>query len=288
MWMNSVGENMHAIRLGFDINKIPLQTGEPAIVIGSGPSVDRYGHLFRVKRCLEEGFDGKVFACDKAFKPCLDAGITPDYVVSVDGDERVTDFFKNTVNHVNLKERPIVIFNAATIHPETFKFVDERFHVYWFQGMVDNPNEKKSVTRVLHYMMRKTMLESLGNVGGMAWHLAYYLGCNPVGLVGLDFGYMAGTKIEDTIYYKAYLHMLELAKEDPLLVDRYYRVITNPDSETEVLVDINWDNYAYVFKLYAKKAWIQSKLRTINCNPSSSLFGEGIEYMPLEEFLKRR
>jgi len=267
LWMNSLAQNMSGIRNGRDVKDLPKREDVPALVIGAGPSINKHQQL---KIISKSDFKGTIFVCDRILKRALAKRIVPDYVVCIDGAPQIASFFPK-------KSKPITaIFNGLTVHPDTVKACS--YPIYWFISIIDNPKGEMSLTRAIHYMTKKAMLVSLGNVGGTTWNIALYLEHNPIALVGLDYGYPQNTHIEETIYYRAYL---KLAKGDKEVVKGFFDIMKNPDTGKEVLVDMNFNAYRDMFLPHAECA----KCSTINCSPTSSLFGPGIKYQSLEEFL---
>lgn len=269
LWMNNLARNIETIRLGTDIKDLPKQKNKPAIVIAAGPTVKKYKQL---KKIAKSDFKGHIFVCDKSLRDALKHKLDPLYVVAIDGNPCIADFFREAENNGFTQ----AIFNAITISPTTIK--ECNFPIHWFISMLDHPREPKSLTRAIHYMTKKTMLASMGNVGGTAWHLAYYLGYNPIALVGLDYGYPQPTHIEDTIYYDAYLKLVGGEKE---LVKNLFKVIKNKETGKEMLIDMNFNAYRGILLPFLKAA----RCTTINCSPESTIFGDGIHYQLLEEFL---
>ncbi len=269
LWFTSLGANMEDIRNGKDVSALPRHLEETALVISAGPSI--FSRLETVKEAIRTfRFRGPIIAVDKILKPCLNCGIDPDIVVSCDGDPEIAEFFKNPLY---LHGKTKAVMNCMTIHPDTVWACP--YPIYWYLGIIDDPTEPKSLTRMIHYMTGRTMLQGLGNVGGMAWNLALYLGCTRIGMLGMDYGYPVETTLEDTIYYKAYRLLV-----GEKAIKQCFRTVTNPRGN-EVLTDLNWDVYKEIFLAYSKAA----KADTVNLSPTSALFGPGIRFQDLETFL---
>lgn len=270
LWFNNLAENLTSIRGGHDLLDLPKHDGQPALVVGAGPSA--YEQL-PVIADLAKGFKGVIVACDKILRDLLEKGVEPLYVLSVDGDPQVAKFF------TDLPPSPTTsaVMNGFTIHPDTVKACP--YPIYWYTSIIDNPYEAKSLTRAIQWMTKKTMLPSLGNVGGTAWNVSLNLNCDPVGLVGLDYGYPPDNRLEETIYWRAYVQSFgeKLAREN------CYRVLTNPETGRKYLSDLNWDVYRKILYDFSDRS---HKAQTFNCSPRSSLSGHGIKYKALEEFMR--
>lgn len=268
LWMENLARNMPRILGGRDIRELPKCDGS-AVVVGAGPSVGKYGHLKLLK---ESGYGGTVIATDRMLKPCLKGGITPTIVCSVDGDRTISGFYTDI-------SEPKAALNVI-VHPDVAEFCHG--NDYWFMTPVDDPFAPRSVTRAVHLMTRKTILSSFGNVGGQAVNLAMFLGADPVILVGLDYGYPPDTPLGETSYYSAYA---ELAKRRREKLENFFTRIKNPETGEEVILDMNWATYREIFLRHMRM--VRGKSRVINCSPTSTLFGGGIESMPLEEALEK-
>lgn len=284
LWMENLAVNMPLILVGRDIRELP-KCGGSAVVVGAGPSVKEYNQLGALEG---SGYSGTIIATDRMLKPCLESGVIPQLVMTADGDQSIAGFYDG-VNEVVRSvfkfpdlaaKRTSAVLNALTVHPDTVaKCPYEKF---WYVTAVDNPLGDRSVTRAVHFMTKKTILSSFGNVGGEAVNLAMFLGANPVIMVGMDYGYPLDLKLEQTSYYGPYA---ELAKRRGERLEDYFTRVDNPDTGNSVMVDMNWAVYREIFLRHMRM--MKKKARVINCSPVSSLFGEGIEFMPLEEALKK-
>ena len=274
LWADNLAENMPVVRSGGDIKELPKLNGSSAVVVGAGPSVERHGHLNLLK---ESGYGSAIVACDKILVPCLKAGVTPSIVISIDGAQAISKFFDDTIIAENGRTKAAL--NVIT-HPDTVaKIPCEK---YFFMTSYDDPFEKKSITRIIHFMTRKTIMSSFGCVGGQAVNLAMFLGANPVVMVGMDYGYPSDTPLEQTSYYQSYRWLAEKSRKK---IGDYFTKIRNPDTGEEVMLDLNWSVYRELFLRHMKM--LKKKIQVVNCSPTSSLFGENIEFLPLKEALEK-
>jgi len=283
LWFENFAQNIGKIWYGRNLRTLIEENMIPksdcALVIGAGPSVDRFNQLETISKL---GFDGTIITCDRMLKPCLDSGVEPHVVVSIDATEQTSRFFEDV--DLGFSTFPVSVLNVFS-HPKTVENVEKtRSQIYWFITTVDNPMEKKSLTRVIYWMSNgKMIVPGLGNVGAMCWNIACLLGCKKIGLVGMDYGYPPDTKLEDTVYYKAYLKLGEMNNQP---IERFYRKIENPLGN-EVLVSVNWDVYRHIFSDFSDKASEKFGIETFNLSPISSLFSKSVKYMDLVKFLKK-
>lgn len=273
LWAENLAENMPVVRSGRDIKEIPHLNG-PAIVVGAGPSVERHGHL---KLLGTSGYGGSIVACDKIHASCLKVGVTPDIVISVDGAQAISKFFDDPIIAENGRTKAAL--NVIT-HPDTL--VKVPYEKYFFMTSYDDPFGEKSITRMIHFMTHKTILSSFGCVGGQAVNLAMLLGADPVIMVGMDYGYPGDTPPEQTSYYRSYRWLAERRGKK---IGDYFTKIQNPDTGEEVMLDLNWSVYRELFLRHMRA--MKKKIRIVNCSPTSSLFGENIEFLSLKEALKK-
>lgn len=193
----------------------------PCIVVSAGPSLYRCRILERMA-----GFGGTVVATDGAYIQCLKAGIKPDWVVTIDphptrivnwfGDpnfKETDEYFQRQVdidprfraagaaqNAENIKTVDAHSGNLAiaTSAPENVVARTQAFDRYWFTPLVDPP-VAGSLTRQIAEETKCPALNTGGTVGSAAWNFARsILGAKNIAVVGHDFGYPAGTQLEQT------------------------------------------------------------------------------------------
>lgn len=194
--------------------------GRPCVVVGAGPSLRRQNILARLRGNIT------VVCVDGAYVACLKAGITPDYVVTLDphptrmvrwfGDpdlEQNTqgdDYFARQDLDVAFRARETNAENIAlvdahptgliigTTAPENVVRRTENFARYWFAPLVDEGE-------LTEQMMEATGCPAMntgGTVGTAAWVFAQcILKSTNVAVVGMDFGYPLGTPLKNTQEY---------------------------------------------------------------------------------------
>lgn len=69
---------------------IKKETGHPAVVIGGGPSVD--GYIRTIRNLKVSG--AKIVAIERMYRWCMRHDLKPDYVVTMDASEDVTEAFE--------------------------------------------------------------------------------------------------------------------------------------------------------------------------------------------------
>ena len=127
-------------------------------------------------------------------------------------------------------------------------------------------------------MTQKTMLEAYGNSGSCAWAVAYFIGANPIGIIGLDYAYYTND-IRKTTYFES-LKFLSGGNVEKLL--GFYKR-TKTWAGYEVVTDVYWLTYLQMFLPALNKA----KATTYNLSPLSIITSPKIKGMDLKEFLKK-
>jgi hypothetical protein len=296
------------IRSVLELAETPLGAGDVAIVVGAGPSLQRRRSLERLR---VSGFAGTVVAADGALGACLRAGVMPHVVVSVDphperivrwfGDPTLTaapadDYFRRqemdpvhrddelAANRALLKlvdayGPKIKVAAATSAAPAVVERCEQaRMELYWWNPMYDDYDQPGSLSRRLWEMNGLPCLNGGGNVGTAAWVLTHaVLGKRRIGLVGMDFGYAPGTPYEKTQYYPELLQLLGGRFAEA------YTQVPNPHVGETWFCDPAYLWFREVFLAMAREA----DGETFNCTEGGILFGDGIEFMPLDGFLTR-
>ena len=301
----ATGSSIEALR------NTELIEGEDALVIAAGPSL----HRFETARIIKEaGYKGGIVATESAMAWCLRHGIVPHLVVTLDphahrivrwfGDPKLDeaalardDYFARQdqdpnfrtnqlafnrqllalVNEFGPRMRIAVCSSAAAAVVN--RVVESGMEAYWWNPMYDDYDKDDSLTVRIHASNNLPCVNAGGNVGSACWVFAHaVLGKRRVGLVGVDFGYYGDTPYSQTQYYK---EILELVGPDRL--DDVYVRFRNPHLGKEFYTDPAYLWYRDSFLEMALQA--QGECRTVNCTGGGILFGPGIQWTPLSEFL---
>ena len=98
-----------------------------------------------------------------------------------------------------------------TIHPKLIiRLKQIKFKNYYgFVPLVDNPNDKESISRRLNNLTKLACLNTGGNVGCCAWIFAEYMGnSSKIGAIGYDYSYYSNVPYNET---QTYNELVELA-----------------------------------------------------------------------------
>lgn len=271
-WMRSMAVNMPQILAGKDIKDLPKHQGEPCLVIGAGPSINRFRQLDVLAK---SGWRHPIICADRVLQPLLKKGLKPNIVCSVDGDEIISNFYAGSLVKKN-RQSVKAVLAATSVHPKVLETCPLEKH--FFIPFWDNPLNPTSLTRTFHLMTGKTIMEAYGNSGSCGWAIAYLMGANPVGLLGLDYSYFTDNPSETT-YFETFR---TLSSGNMEKVKQYYRRVRTW-AGYEVLTDAFWLTYLQLFLPVLEKA----KAVTYNASPLSIITSDKVKGIDLEEFLSK-
>lgn len=294
-----------------ELQSTPVGEGLDALVIAAGPSLHRFNTAQRIK---DSKFRGTIIVTESAMAWCLRNGILPHLVITLDprpyypridrwfGDPKLTedslsrdDYFARQDMDPNFRQRQLE-FNR-----ELLQLVDqfgsririavascsapsvvERVHsagmsVYWWNPMYDDYDMAESLTRKIHTLNGLPCVNTGGNVGSACWVFAHaVLGKTRIGLVGMDFGYYGDTPYNQTQYYKEILALV-----GPDRLDDVFVPVRNPFLGANFYTDPAYLWYRDAFAEMVQEA----ECKTFNCTGGGILFGPGIQWTTLDEFL---
>lgn len=146
----------------------------PAVIVGAGPSLDAELAALRALRGR-----AAIVAVDTALTPLLDAGVTPDFVVSVDSQAENLD-------HFTARGLTIPLVYDPAVHPR----IRDHFAGKHYAGDTGSP-----LVRFLAWRLG-SLANWLpgGTVVSIAYQFARDLGCAPLVFSGADFSYADGKR----------------------------------------------------------------------------------------------
>ncbi|NNM66797.1 MAG: DUF115 domain-containing protein, partial [Spirochaetales bacterium] len=251
----------HHVKNGLVQGLLPLsalkdvERGRPIVIAAAGPSLSLHWDLLKENRQAYV-----LIAVDTAWNALRGAGLTPDYLVVVDGQ------YWNA-RHVDgpLEENTRVVAEL-TAHPRTFRLAPGRT----FVGTSNVPFLKAWEEAC---GMSCAGLATGGSVATAAWSLALYLGASQVWFAGLDLGYpRSGTHVQGSQFEERFLRSaFRLIPAETESLSFLAGLPRHPHEATRggwVLSDVRMDLY---------RAWLEADLarhpqiQAYNLSPIGSL-----------------
>ena len=264
-----------------------------AVVVGRGPSLFKNKHCEMLAEAIKNGeYKSLIITSDGGLVPLLDAGVVPDAVVTVDGSPVIKKFFEHPLlQEYGSKIKWIV---SVTVSPEVYQTARKaKLQPYWFSPTFDDWRQNESWTRLQVLMTRTNEFKmgvprasAGGNAGACAWIMAMSIFKRaPIALIGIDFGYPEGTKLEDTQYYSS---VLKIAEGNVAKIKEAYKEFYHPTFKTKAFCDLVFYHYrqAFIEMNQETEAWYRLFGGTVNCTEGGTLWGQNITCMPFSLFLK--
>lgn len=274
MWMGNIRENFDDIKNGLDVIDIP-KTNLPAIIVGAGPSLHQNNHLAML---ADSGFDGIVFAADRALKDCIEAGVIPDYVCILDGSEKILPYIDHRIVDDHAEQMSAIM--CVTTHPKVAnRWKGEK---YWFTNSISQ-DFAPNVAFILHHLLEKTELVTAGHASSLGWSVAHTMGCRELVLIGVDLSYKIETPVNKTAHYDSYARVCKSDREIRKMYKKYHHDFFNTDCYFDPVFDSYRDCSLAQFADASKMG-----CRVINCTGGGSLSGDGLECMWFADFLDGR
>jgi hypothetical protein len=268
-WMENLAENMDAVKINRDISQIPKQKDKGVIIVGGGPSFKEKGHI----EILKNNEGKTIISTDKMLIPLLKSGITPDFVLSVDGHRKfIEQFYDNELVDKKLSTIGIMAIMVAPNVVQRF-----RGDKFFFTPMIDDVDQPVSLSRALSHITKKSILSTGGNTGITCINFAYYLGFKNIILTGMDLGYTMETPIEKSAYYPV------VKEVDPTITPERYKQIYiiegyNPDFKIKYYTDVTWKSH--IDNIVQQSIQMSKEgVNIINATEGGAIHGGAIKHM---------
>lgn len=291
-----------------DLRDEPLGEGDSAIVIAAGPSIARLDPIRQIKAA---GYKGTIIATESALFYCLRNGVVPHLTVTLDphakrivrwfGDPDLTeetvrgdDYYRRQdmdrafadelktnrliLDALDRHGRDICVAACTSASQAVVdRILQTGMKLFWWNAMLDDPDQPGSVTRETWRLNRLPCVNSGGNVGTACWMMAHaVLGKTRVALTGMDFSYYDDTPYSATQYYHEAVDLVGKDRLDEIFIRQH-----NPHIDRWFYTDPAYYWYRQAFLEMVQDA----DCRTFNCTEGGILFGDGIDFVPLADFL---
>ena len=269
LWADNIKRNMTAIDESADVLDLKRVKDTHVLIIGNGQSYK--DHLDDIKQ-----FQGVRMCCEINLIPLLNAGIIPDYVMSLDGEDMLCKHLEDPIIK-EYADMMVGIF-SSTVHPG----IIERWpgKMAFVTPWLDDMDELKSITKVMQMFTKKTVLRTGGNCGSFMWFVAAILEAKSIAMIGLDFSYPLATTpyLSDT---QAWGWLKDFPREEIL---KHYTKITTP-ADVEVITESCFSTMSG-----GLISWIRAhpEIRTIQLSEYSIVVGDGIVQLDFKDYLKEQ
>ena len=290
---------------------LPKNNTSSALIISAGPSLEKLKIIDELKSL---DYNGLIIAIDATYIRLLKNNLIPDYILTLDphptrmirwfGDyefelnTKSDDYFERQdldvqfrdnsteQNSLNIKivdkfsNRMKLIICCTTPNNVVERCIDAGFDLYWWAPLMDNPNNAHSLTRDIHDITNLPCFNTGGNVGTAAWVFARtILNVENIGIVGMDLGYFKETPITETQTYYELQNITDTEEQ----LNELFLDVNNPHNNITYYTDptCHW------YKLNILQLLKSSNSRLFNCSGSGTLFGDGVEFMPLSSFVEK-
>jgi len=294
-----------------DLPRPKNEKAQSAIVISAGPSVHK---LKMIKKIKEANFKGSVIAVDGAYVACLKEDLIPDYVLTLDphptrmvrwfGDpdfeknSKNDDYFKRQDLNIDFRndsirenQKNIDLINkmckfskliTCTTAPKNVvkRVLESKFDIYWWNPLMDDPKDENSLTRKMYNINKIPCMNTGGTVGTAAWVFASsILKVKEVAVVGMDLGYYSDTPVNMT---QTYYELQEFADTEEDL-QKMFVYLDFPLTGETFYTD---PTYYWYRKNFIELVSLSNE-STFNCSEAGTLFGDGIDCIYLDSFLRK-
>lgn len=288
-WLTNIKDNWYMIDKNPDISEIHnAYKGKKALLIAAGPSLEER----KYPQVLHEANlkDTIIFSTLHSLKWCLENGIVPQFTGVVDASDLMVNFIDSPLVDEHADEMTLMC--CASTHPEVLKKWKGKKIFFFRSGIPQNilPNTDTFLSILLPKL---TELETGGNSGSSMYSIANFLGCNPIGMIGFDFGYPKGYPYDQTKYYHAYSTSIGAGKEYrdvQTMIRECYTDFHHPVFKKDAYYDFVYEVFRNsLFEMVKFHKNQNPEHRLINCTGQGTIYTEdgSIECMTLQEFLER-
>lgn len=286
-WLTNIKDNWYIIDKNPDISEIQnAYKGKRALLIAAGPSLEDKNYPQTLREADLK--DTVIFSTLHSLKWCLENGIVPQFTGVVDASDLMVNFIDSPLVDEHADE--ITMICCASTHPEVFKKWKGKKIFFFRSGIPQNilPNTDTFLSILLPKL---TEMETGGNSGSSMYSIANFLGCNPIGMIGFDFGYPKETPYDQTKYYHAYSTSIGAGnkyKDVQEMIADCYTNFHHPVFKKDAYYDFVYEVFRNsLFEMVKINQKLNPEHRLINCTEQGTIYTEdgSIECMTLLEFM---
>lgn len=230
----------------------------PAVVVGAGYNIEK---SLAVISKVSPRASLVIISCDKALPACLDAGIDPDYIVSLNTEKTDAVEPDRWYEDVSLSE----LILPVTAHPchvqEWYRRTNGE--IYWMVPMNIDP----ALSEELGITFGTAPIARGSNAGEFSYLMAAYMGCSPIALIGMPYA------------FKTLVDVLKFQSPDRHEYHYFYEKTTGACYTTLGFMDERTEFLEVADQFSAK-------VDTFNCTEGGILYSDKCRRMTIEDFLE--
>jgi hypothetical protein len=243
----------------------------PCIIVGAGPSLDKnIKYLYTVKD------SALIISCDAALKTLLYHSISPSFVVNLDPQKYVINFFKG------IDTKNLTLITSTVVHPSVLKIWSGR--VVFYNKYAPDIQFLNDIQKLGNNI---GTLTPGGSVLSVAYDLAFKVGADPIAFVGQDLSYPASRQAGP----KGNIYTRNTIYEDEDVFSTFEKQKDNIVNERDIFgMNISTLKSMFVTRQWFEWAFTQWKregnLTVIN-STEGGILDRGCQIMPLSEVVFR-
>ena len=299
--------NLNKQFIGRNIKEIPEISKikkDSCIIISAGPSIHKQQSI---KKILDSNYTGTTIAVDGSYVSCIKAGLFPDFVITMDphptrvvrwfGDpdfekhisnddyyarqDLDIDFRNNSTSHnkeiIDLvdkySKKTKILISSTSSSTVTKRVINTNFEdIYWYNPLVDNPDEKNSITRNVWNINKLPCINTGGTVGTVSWVIA------ASHFKIKTIGYHIEIPFKET---QTYYELIDYVGSN-IDFEKYFLFTENPINGKKYYTDPTYYWYKKNFLEIIEKV---SNVSTYNCTDGGTLLEAPINLVSLDEYL---
>lgn len=230
--------------------------GRPGLVIGGGPSLKNNNYL-ELLASSDFKRKGIIIAVSRSLEDCLEAGIVPDYMPLIDPEKIMVDHINSDIVDKHASE--ITAIFPVTVHPNVVQRWKGK-KLFFLAGIPTStiPNVQAVMSGLFPNV---TEFGGCSNAGSFSFFIGWQMGCNPIGMIGMDMSFMPDDPIEKTPYYKAFRPAYETERE---MIEKNFHFRTHSFFKNNCYTDDVYNQFALTTIELAKLAKKEG-VKLINC-----------------------
>ena len=274
LWLQNIQINEEKFGFRNSIRDIEINCPK-SIVLAAGPESKKNFDDF--EKINQKRDNVTIVSCDGALSALSQNNCIPDIIVSVDGAQIISNFYKNSKKL--LKGTTVIL--STSIHPDVVEqCIDGGANIKWVQPFFNCEAHRD------YFRNGIPSIKMGGNVGTAAYLItSIVLKGNPIGLMGIEFAWSDETPYSSTQYYEKLLNTL--SQNSDSAKNHFIHIKNQRDGRTYMA-----DPVYYAYFLMLKEIWgelpLEIKENTYNLTKAGILDLADLKNINIDEFLEMK